>query len=73
MAKWWYKTVAGALQLAAGQLGDEAAVHALKECFASESCEAVLLLDAKNAINNLNRKLALHNTSFFCPDLSRYL
>ena len=48
---------AGALQVCAGQDGGcEAAIHAMKKAFDSEDCEAVLLVDASNAFNNLNRK-----------------
>ena len=68
------KLAAGTVQLAAGQLGGcEAAIHALKDHFESDSCEAVLLLDASNAFNSMNRKLALHNSAFYCPGLSMFL
>ena len=55
---------AGPLQLCAGQdAGCEAAIHAMRSVFSEEGTEAVLLLDASNALNSLNRKVALHNIS----------
>ena len=51
---------AGALQVCAGhQAGSEAAVHAMRSVFEDASSEAVLLVDASNAFNSLNRKVAL--------------
>ena len=41
--------------------GCEAAVHAVRLMFEDENCQAVLLVDASNAFNALNRKAALHN------------
>ena len=47
-------------QLCVGQIaGIEAAVHAVKSLYSSTESEAVLLVDASNAINSLNRKVAL--------------
>ena len=65
---------AGKLQLCAGQqAGGEAAIHAMRQIFASDDCEAVLLLDAKNAINSINRKTMLHNINMKCPPLAKYV
>lgn len=51
---------AGPLQLCAGQItGIEAAVHTMKASFQKEDTEAVLLVDASNAFNSLNREAAL--------------
>ena len=48
---------AGNLQLCAGQqAGAEAAIHAMQDIYNDEECEAVLLVDASNAFNTLNRK-----------------
>ena len=53
---------AGSFQLCAGQdAGNEAAVHAMREVFSDSSTEAMLLVDASNAFNNLNRQVTLHN------------
>ena len=52
---------AGSVQLCAGQIaGVEAAVHAVQESFQQDATEAVLLVDASNAFNSLNRDAALH-------------
>ena len=65
---------AGSLQLCAGQIsGIEAAVHAMKEAFLNDDTEAVLLVDASNAFNSLNREAALHNIQHLCPTLSTIL
>ena len=50
------------MQLSAGQIsGIDAAVHAVRALFQSDENEAVLLVDASNAFNSLNRQVALHN------------
>ena len=65
---------AGSVQLCAGQIaGVEAAVHAVQDCFQQEGTEAVLLVDASNAFNSLNRDAALHNIRFLCPSISTML
>ena len=64
----------GSTQLCAGQIaGAESAVHAVRECFQLEGTEAVLLVDASNAFNSLNRIVALHNIQFECPAISTFL
>ena len=61
-------------QLCAGQDGGcEAAVHAMRSIFQTPETEAVLLVDANNAFNSLNRKAALHNISITCPPLANIL
>ena len=35
--------------------------------------EAILLIDASNAFNALNRKAALNNIRYTCPEFSNYL
>ena len=51
---------AGPLQARAGHLsGCEAAVHAMHQVYQSSSTEAVILVDACNAFNSLNRETAL--------------
>ena len=60
----------GTTQLCAGQEGGcEAAVHAARLMFSDENCEGVLLSDATNAFNSLNRRVALHNIAILCPSL----
>ncbi len=65
---------AGSLQLCAGQqLGCEAAAHAMAEIFREEETDAVLLIDASNAFNSINREAMLHNIKYLCPPLSMYV
>ena len=65
---------AGPLQVCAGQDGGcEAAVHAVREIFKNPESEAVLLVDATNAFNTLNRLAALHNITVSCPSLAQIL
>ncbi len=64
----------GSKQLCTGQIsGVEAAIHSARECFLKEESEAVLLVDASNAFNSLNRNVALNNIKFTCPELSKVL
>ena len=66
--------MAGSIQLYAGQIaGTEAAVHAVRSFFASDDCEALLLVDASNAFNALNRQVALRNILSLCPSLATVL
>ena len=59
---------AGTLQLCAGQsAGVEAAVHAMRHIFAADATDGVLLIDADNAFNRINRKAILHNIQYICP------
>ena len=39
----------------------------------STKCEAVLLIDANNAFNSLNREAALHNIQILCPSFATIL
>ncbi len=64
----------GSIQLCAGQTaGTEAAVHAMNQAFQATEAEAVLLVDASNAFNSLNRQAALHNIRHLCPSLATIL
>ena len=65
---------AGPLQVATGlESGAEAAIHAMREIFEGEDCEAVILVDASNAFNALNRQTALHNIQYICPPFATIL
>ena len=55
---------AGSLQLCAGQPGGSEA---------EDETDAVLLVDATNAFNSLNRKTMLHNIKYICPPLAVYI
>ena len=64
----------GTLQTCTGvEAGIEAAIHAMQKTFSEDWCEAVLLVDADNAFNRLNRKVALHNIQRTCSPLFKYL
>ena len=68
------QAAAGPLQLCAGQdAGCEAAVHAMRQVFESPDTEAVILVDASNAFNSLNRQNALRNIQHLCPSLATAL
>jgi hypothetical protein len=45
----------------------------MRDKFAQDSTEGILLVDAENAFNNLNRKTALANIKEICPPIYRYL
>ena len=64
------QAAAGSYQLSAGQMsGCEAAVHAMRKLFQDPDTEGVLLVDAKNAFNTLNRQAAMWNVKVLCPSL----
>ena len=59
---------AGPLQTCAGlKAGIEASIHSMRKIFDRDETEAVLLVDADNAFNRLNRAAALHNIKELCP------
>ena len=61
----------GPLQVATGlKAGGEAAIHAMKDIFDAESSDAIILVDAENAFNKLNRRVALHNIQYTCPNFA---
>ena len=45
----------------------------MRKIFDEDDTEAVLLVDADNAFNRLNRSAALHNIKELCPPFYRYL
>ena len=65
---------AGTLKLCASQeAGSEAAIHAMRQMFEDVESEAVLLVDASNVFNSLNRKAALYNIHSLCSPLATIL
>ena len=65
---------AGALQVCSGQAaGIEAAVHAARSIWEDEETDCIILVDARNAFNELNRKAALHNVGRICPGVAGFL
>ena len=61
------KEAAGPLQVCAGHsAGSEAATHAMSQVFVEEGTDGILLIDASNAFNQMNRSVALHNIQITC-------
>ena len=64
----------GNIQMCGGQqAGIEAAIHALHEVYNKNESEALLLVDATNAFNSLNRQVALRNVKILCPNIAQYI
>ena len=65
---------AGLKQLCAGQIaGVESAIRVVRQCFEDPETEGVLLVDASNAFNSINRQSALLNIRHLCPSLATIL
>ena len=64
----------GSVQLCAGQeAGCEVAVHAMENLFTGDDMEAMILVDATNAFNRLNRQVTLLNCDKICPAMAHIL
>ena len=64
----------GSLQVCVGhKSGSEAAIHTMRSIFDADETDAVLLIDASNAFNALNRAAAIHNIRVLCPTLATYM
>ena len=64
----------GALQLCGGQpAGVEAAIHAMRGFLDEDDSDGILLIDADNAFNRVNRATALWNVQFTCPAMKHVL
>ena len=64
----------GCLQTCTGiRSGIEAAIHATSTSWNLELTECLLQVDADNAFNRLNRKVALHNIKELCPSVATFL
>ena len=62
------------LHVCVGQdLGCETVVHCIHQLYEDTDTEALLLVDATNAFNSLNREVALRNALHLCPSLGRVL
>ena len=60
----------GDRQLCAGHISScEAGVHVMTDIQEDDQTEAVLLVDASNAFNSLNREAAMRNIQSLCPPL----
>ena len=65
---------AGDLQLCAGQrAGCEAVVHALRSMFSEDDSDEILLVEADNAFNRIDRNVILHNIRIICPTIATYV
>ena len=51
----------------------EAAIHSIRTIFTDSGNEGVLLVDASNAFNLLNRQVALRNITTICPSIATVL
>ena len=68
------KEAAGPLQVCAGHnAGAEAAIHAISQVFVEEGTDGILLIDASNAFNQMNRLAALHNIQIICKEMALYV
>ena len=64
----------GALQLCAGQpAGVESAIHAMRGFLKDDESDGILLIDADNAFNRVNRAVALRNIQHICPAMKHVL
>ena len=65
---------AGSLQVCAGHISCcKAAIHAMRQVFQSQEIDRMILVDASNAFNALNQKVALQNIKNLCPSLAKVL
>ena len=61
----------GSLQVCAGQdTGCESLIHAMRTIYEDQSAEKVLLIDASNAFNSINRNVFLYNVEVICPSVA---
>ena len=64
----------GSLQVRTGQdAGCELLIHAMRTIYEDQSAEAVLLVDASNAFNSINRNVFSHNVEVICPSTALYV
>ena len=69
-----FKNLAKNFQLRLGQkCGIKYAIHSLRNEFEKPETDAILLIDAENAFNSLNRELGLKNVQISCPALHHAL
>ena len=67
------QNAAGPLQTCAGlKAGIEASIHATWEQWDLPDTQGVLLVDADNAFNSINRELAVHNIRELCPPFHQF-
>ncbi len=62
------------IQLCSGiPSGVEAAVHSMRKIYEDPKTQAIMLVDASNAFNSLNRTVALNNIRVTCPQFSKFI
>ena len=62
------------LQLRGGQdAGCEPNEHSMHDIFGTNKAETVLLADAENAFNSINRQVFLHNIRHICPPVATFV
>ena len=62
------------LQLCGGQdAGCEPNEHSMHDIFGTNKAETVLLADAENAFNSINRQVFLHNIRHICPPVATFV
>ena len=67
-------TLVESLQLCAGhEAGCKSLIHPMHTLYEERSGEAVLLVDASNTFNSVNRNEFLHNIEIICPPITLYL
>ena len=69
-----FEEATGPVQVCAGhEARAEAAIHAMHQIWDEKNTEEILLIDASNAFNSLNHKVALHNILILCrrPAITR--
>ena len=68
LVKYDLQDAVGSLQLCAGHdAGCKTAIHAMNTIFENEATEAIILVDASNAFNSLNRQVTLLICGAICP------
>ena len=68
------KRFKGSLQVCPSQeAGSEATIHAIYDICQQDETETVLLVDAENALNSINRKAMLHNISITCLLITTFI
>ena len=65
-------TVFSDAQMCGRSSGSEVAIHGMR-MFQEKNSDAVILVNAANAFNNLNQKVLLHNIKFIYPEIATYV
>ena len=68
------QTACGCVQTCTGiKSGIEASIQSASRIWENEETECLLQVDADNAFNRFNRKVALHNIQQICPPIKTFL